>query len=307
MPSRFEEADLSRVRKIRAADRRNLVERSMLGRAGGGFENWLDRLPDILAARGLRQLVAALRDAAEGGRPAVWLLGGHVVKTGVTPHLIRFLERGYASVLAMNGATAIHDVEMTLFGATSEDVAENLKDGSFGMIAETASFFAEAMEEGAPEGLGLGEALGRRLEGREGAGDSLLAAAWRLGRPATVHVSLGADILHQHPEIHGQALGEMSLRDFRILAAALGALDERSVVVNLGSAVMGPEVFLKALTVARNLGHAAAGFTACNLDMIQHYRPTRNILHRPTAGGGRAIALTGHHEIMLPLLDALLP
>jgi len=307
MPSRYEEADLRKVRKIRAVDRRNLVEKKMLGRAGGGFDEWLDRLPDILAARGLRDLVAALLGAAEKGSPAVWLLGGHVVKTGVTPHLIRFLEKGYASVLAMNGATAIHDVEMTLYGATSEDVAENLKDGSFGMIAETADFFSEAMAEAETEGWGLGEALGRRLAKRDGAEACLLAAAWRCGKPATVHVSLGADILHQHPEIHARAVGELSLQDFRILAHCLGALDTDSVVVNLGSAVMGPEVFLKALTVARNLGNEAAGFTACNLDMIQHYRPMRNILHRPTAGGGKAIALTGHHEIMIPLLDALLP
>ncbi len=306
MPSKFKEADLSSVKKIKAADRKNLVERSMLGEAGNGFDAWLDGLPKILAAEGLRDLVAALRGASQDSQPAVWLLGGHVVKTGVTPHLIRFLEKGYATVLAMNGATAIHDVEMALYGATSEDVAENLKDGSFGMIAETADFFCAAMEEAETEELGLGEALGRRLAALDSADASILAAAWRLERPATVHVSLGADILHQHPEIHARKVGELSLRDFRILAACLGELNENSVVVNLGSAVMGPEVFLKALTVARNLGHSAAGFTACNLDMIQHYRPARNILHRPTAGGGKAIALTGHHEIMIPLLDALL-
>jgi hypothetical protein len=307
MPSRHREADLKSVRKVAADQRKNLVERDMLGRPGGGFENWLDRLPDILAARGLRQLVESLARAAASGRPAVWLLGGHVIKTGVSPHLIRFMEKGYASVLAMNGATAIHDCEMALYGATSEDVAENLKDGSFGMIAETATFFAEAMRAGEEEELGLGECLGRALDAVPGGEGSLLAAAWRLERPATVHVSLGADILHQHPEIHERRVGELSLRDFRILAALLQELDSDSVVVNLGSAVMGPEVFLKALTVARNLGAEAAGFTACNLDMIQHYRPSRNILHRPTAGGGRAIALTGHHEIMIPLLDALLP
>ncbi len=306
MPSKFKEADLSAVRKIRAADRKNLVDRSMLGQAEGSFEGWLDRLPKILAAEGLRDLVAALGRASAEKAPAVWLLGGHVVKTGVTPHLIRFMERGHATVLAMNGATAIHDVEMALYGATSEDVAENLKDGSFGMIAETADFFSAAMEEAEAEELGLGEALGRKLAGLETADASLLAAACRLELPATVHVSLGADILHQHPEIHGRNVGELSLRDFRILAAQLAGLNEKSVVVNLGSAVMGPEVFLKALTVARNLGHEAAGFTACNLDMIQHYRPARNILHRPTAGGGKAIALTGHHEIMIPLIDALL-
>ncbi|MBC8366151.1 hypothetical protein H8E52_01950 [bacterium] len=306
MPSRFKEADLSTVKKIKAADRKNLVQRSMVGKAGGGFDAWLGRLPKILAAEGLRDLVSALRSASEGTDPVVWLLGGHVVKTGVTPHLIRFMERGYATVFAMNGATAIHDVEMALYGATSEDVAENLKDGSFGMIAETADFFSAAMEEAEAGDLGLGESLGRKLAALDGADLSILAAAWRFERPATVHVSLGADILHQHPEIHTGKIGELSLRDFRILAACLGDLNENSVVVNLGSAVMGPEVFLKALTVARNLGHSASGFTACNLDMIQHYRPARNILHRPTAGGGKAIALTGHHEIMIPLLDALL-
>ncbi len=306
MPSRFKEADLNSVKKIKAADRKNLVQRSMLGEAGGAFDAWLDRLPKILAAEGLRDLVAALQNASNTSQPAVWLLGGHVVKTGVTPHLIRFMEKGCATVFAMNGATAIHDVEMALFGATSEDVAENLKDGSFGMIAETADFFSRAMKEAESEGLGLGEALGRNLATLDGADASLLAAAWRLERPATVHVSLGADILHQHPEIHSRNISELSLRDFRILAECLGELNENSVVVNLGSAVMGPEVFLKALTVARNLGHSASGFTACNLDMIQHYRPARNILHRPTAGGGKAIALTGHHEIMIPLIDALL-
>jgi len=182
MSSRHREADLSRVRKIAAADRKNLVNLDMLGRPGSGFEGWLDRLPDILAAKGLRSLVEALARAAGKERPAVWLLGGHVVKTGVVPHLIRFLERGYASVLAMNGATAIHDTEMALYGATSEDVAENLKDGSFGMIAETAAFFAEAMKAGEEEDLGLGECLGRALDATEGGQGSLLASAWRLGR-----------------------------------------------------------------------------------------------------------------------------
>lgn len=306
MASRFKEAELSRIRRVKAGQRKNLVDRSELGRPGSGFDGWLDRLPNILAARDLRLLVSRLKEASQNQRPCIWILGGHVIKTGLAPYLIRMMERGYATALVMNGSVAIHDSELALFGATSEDVGENLSDGSFGMIAETPAFFAEAIKAGADEDLGLGECLGQALTTAPHAEASVLASAARLGLPATVHVALGADILHQHPELHTPDLGEMSLRDFRILSKVLSDLDEGSVVVNLGSAVMGPEVFLKALTVARNLGAKASGFTAVNMDMIQHYRPRRNILERPIKEGGRSIALTGHHEIMLPLLSALL-
>ena len=307
--SRYPEIDLSRVRTVSIEERHNKVTRTQFGRPAplAGAREWLDRLPDLLAARHLRRLVEAMQSARAAKRPIVFMLGGHVMKCGVSPYLVDLLQHGYVTHLASNGSFAIHDVEVSLFGRTSEDVADTLERGVFGMVRETPEFVFRALAAGGRRQEGMGECLGRALveDAAPHLEVSLLGQAWAAGVPFTVHVSLGGDILHQHPGADGALLGELSLRDFRILAATLTGL-ERGVVVNLGSAVVMPEVFLKALTVARNTSGPVRGFTTANLDMIQHYRPAENVLRRPTQTSGQALPITGHHEILLPLLHALL-
>jgi hypothetical protein len=308
--SRYPEIDLTRVRTVGIDERPNKVSVEHFGRPlplpGAG--RWLASLPDLLAARSMALLVEALRRARETGRARVLMLGGHVMKTGVSPYLVDLLRRGFISHLASNGSFSIHDVETTLFGKTSEDVAETLERGTFGMVRETPEFMFAALADGAARSEGMGECLGRRLlaAGTPYVEHSLLAQSYAAGVPFTVHVSLGGDILHQHPGADGRILGELSLRDFRILAASLPDLNQGGVVVNLGSAVVMPETFLKALTVARNIEGPVRAFTTANLDMLQHYRPGENVLRRPTQTSGQALAITGHHELLIPLLHALL-
>ncbi len=233
------------------------------------------------------------------------MLGGHIVKTGLAPVLIELLRRGIVTHVAMNGSAAIHDYEVARFGATSEDVAAGLQDGTFGMAEETGREMNEAFICGMAEGLGMGETLGIALEGASLANPelSLLLAARRLGVPLTVHAALGAEIIHQHPAASGAAIGDTSHRDFRRLAHSLASIDDGGVVLNLGSAVIMPEVFLKALTIARNLGEGKPqGFTTVDLDMQRHYRPRVNVVQRPTLQSGKGYEITGHHEIMVPLL-----
>jgi hypothetical protein len=260
-------------------------------------------LPDQLAALALREAIERTVTAHRAGRPVVAMLGGHVIKVGVSPCLIELIDRGVITHLAMNGAAAIHDVEIARQGRTSEDVEAHLHAGTFGMVDETGDFMNGASRVGRSRGEGLGECWGRSLT--EAAAPhlavSLLGRAWQRGIPATVHVALGTDTIHHHPACDGAALGELSLRDFRIFAATL-AEARGSVTLNIGSAVILPEVFLKALAVARNLGADLGGLTTVNFDQIQHYRPRVNVVERPTRGpGGRGLALTGHHEIMIPL------
>jgi len=313
---RYREADLSRLHVGTVADRPTRVSvadyaKPLDPRAARAV---LDALPDQLAARALRDVVARVATAHRDGRPVIAMIGGHVVKSGVPPCLIALLERGVLRHLAMNGSAAIHDVEIARVGRTSEDVETNLQDGTFGMVDETGDFMNAAMAEGARRGEGLGECWGRALaeERPPHLGASLLGAAYRLGVPATVHVAVGTDSVHHHPRCDGAALGETTLRDFRILAATL-AEARGAVVLNIGSAVLMPEVFLKALAVARNLGASLEGLTTANFDQIQHYRPRVNVVERPTrAAGARGFAITGHHEILLPLfagavLDAVGP
>ncbi|MBI5709182.1 MAG: hypothetical protein HZC42_02615 [Candidatus Eisenbacteria bacterium] len=305
---RYREADLSRLTVGRVPSRPTRVSVADFARPldPAAAAAVLDALPDQLAARALREVVARVVEARRTGRPVLAMCGGHVVKVGVPPCLIALMERGVVTHLAMNGAAAIHDVEIARIGRTSEDVEANLHAGSFGMVDETGDFMNGAMLEGARRGEGLGECWGRALaeEKPPHADVSLLASAHRLGIPATVHVAVGADTIHYHPRCDGAALGATTLRDFRILAAAL-AEARGAVALNLGSAVLLPEVFLKALAVARNLGADLSGLTTVNLDQIQHYRPRVNVVERPTrAPGARGYALTGHHEIMVPLLAA---
>jgi hypothetical protein len=303
------EVDLSRVRTIPIARRASKVRLEHLApppdpaRPVGDF---LDLLPRQLAADGLRRLVAAILAAHRARRPVVAMLGGHVVKVGVSPALLALVRSRVVTALAMNGAAAIHDFELAMWGETSETVEEGLVDGAFGMVEETAALMNEATRAGQRLGIGLGEALGQKLFELEAPhrAQSLLATGLELGLPVTVHVALGTDILHQHPSASGAAIGDTSLRDFRRLAAALRGLSG-GVVLNLGSAVVMPEVFLKALAVIRNLGEPVASLTTANLDFERHYRPSRNVLERPTRGIGEGIELVGHHEIMIPLLAAL--
>jgi hypothetical protein len=301
------EADLSRLKLLSVKDRATRVRIEQFGRPldePADALRLLDALPDVLAGRVLRECVEAIVRSRAAGRPVIALVGAHVVKVGAQPYLVRLIERGVITHLALHGAGAIHDAEVALFGTTSEDVEENLGDGSFGMVKETPEFFHGAVARARVRGEGLGEGLGRALIEAEAphAAHSLLVAALKAGVPATVHVALGTDTIHAHPAADGAALGETSLRDFRILAHAL-AEAKGATVLNLGSAVILPEVFLKALTVARNLGASLEGLTTVNFDQIQHYRPRVNVLERPTkAPGARGLALTGHHEILIPLL-----
>jgi hypothetical protein len=308
----YPEADLAAVRTVPVARRPTKVRAAEFAGAVGddrSFRAFLRALPDTLVAADLLQVAAAMADAATRGRGVVAMLGGHVVKTGVGPVLIDLMRRGVITHLAMNGSAAIHDYEIARFGATSEDVAAGLRDGTFGMAEETGRELNEAFVRGAGRGWGMGETVARALR-ETGARTalahpelSLLLAAFTLGVPATVHAALGAEIIHQHPAANGAAIGDTSHRDFRRLAGALPAIDDGGVVLNLGSAVIMPEVFLKALTVARNL-HAGrpTNFVACDLDMQRHYRPRVNVVQRPTLHGGRGYEITGHHEIMIPLL-----
>ena len=300
--------DVTKVRRYRLAARKHLVAHAALGRPlrrGLSFGKFFGGLPDILAARELRVAVMAIATARRAGRGVILGMGAHPIKVGLSPLIIDLIERGVITAVAMNGACVVHDFELAYAGATSEDVGPGLRDGSFGMAEETGRFLNLAIRDAASAGAGLGAGLGRalavnRLKFRK---LSILAAGNRLDVPVTVHVAIGTDIIHMHPEADGAAIGAASLRDFHRLAAAVAALD-RGVFVNLGSAVVIPEVFVKALNVARNLGHTVGELTTIDMDFNRHYRPGVNVLRRPTEDGGRPIQLTGHHEIMFPLLFA---
>ena len=303
------EADLSRLRTVPIARRPSKVAAEEFAHppsSDRSFRAFLDALPDILVARDFRRVVSAIVNAARGQRGVVLMLGGHVVKTGLSPVIIELMRRKIVTHLAMNGSAAIHDYEVARFGATSEDVAAGLRDGTFGMADETGRGLNGAFAEGQKNQLGMGEAVGVALAGETGLVHpelSLLLQARQLGIPATVHAALGAEIIHQHPSADGAAIGDTSLRDFRRLAASLPSLHEGGVVLNVGSAVIMPEVFLKALTIARNLHDGRpTGFTTCDLDMQRHYRPRVNVVQRPVLGGGEGFEITGHHEIMVPML-----
>src|SRR5580658_1880146 len=275
-----------------------------------GIAAWLDSLPRILAGESLRAVVAAIDAARAKGRAIIWGLGGHVIKCGLAPVLIDLMQRGYATAFAMNGAAAIHDFEIALAGQTSEDVEAVLPDGRFGAAEETGREMNEAIAAGARDSLGMGEALGRRLDAIADpayASASLVLQAWRAATPVTVHVAIGTDTPHMHPAVDAAAIGSATHTDFRLLCSLVAGLDDGGVYLNVGSAVVLPEVFLKAVSAVRNLGHPLAGFTTVNLDFVQHYRPKVNVVERPHAqSGGAGYALTGHHELLVPLLAAAL-
>jgi hypothetical protein len=303
--------DLEGVRTYPLASRKSQVTLEDFGRPharGATVTAFLDSLPRILGANSLRRLAAEILRARERGRPIVWGIGAHVLKVGLSPLLIDLMEKGLVTGLAMNGAGIVHDFELAVAGHTSEDVEGGLGSGDFGMARETGEEINRAIVEGDRDGLGLGAAVGRYLEGRKPAHvrASLLAAARRLGLPATVHVAVGTDIVHMHPACDPAALGRATHLDFRTFAAQVARMGGGGVYLNVGSAVLLPEVFLKAVTLARNLGHVIEDFATANLDFIQSYRPNTNVVHRPTLGVGRGYSLTGQHEILVSLLAAAL-
>ncbi len=302
----LEALDLSELRFEPLSERPSKVSLRDLGRPGPAdsrLEEWLESLPAILGAAALVRLRDAIVRAWQTGRPVVAALGGHVIKTGCGPYLIDWIGRGVLHGIALNGAAAIHDLELAVAGKTSEDVGARLMNGSFGFARETSDLFAAACTRAALESIGLGAALGDVIlaHGGPGLGASLLAAARRAGIPSTVHVAIGTDIVHMTPLLDGAALGQATLRDFRILTNLVARM-AGGVWLNLGSAVVMPEVFLKTVAITRNLGRSLEGLTTANLDFDQKYRGLLNVLERP--GGAQGIALTGHHEIMIPLLHA---
>ncbi len=306
--SGYPEFDLDAVRSQPIAERLSKVRVEDFAQApapGRSFSEWLATLPRILAGPDVAEVARSVAEARRGGRAVVVSMGGHVVKTGMAPVLIELLERGLITAVAANGAFAIHDAEIALFGATSEDVVAGLQTGTFGMARETAEFYNNAIRAGDAKGLGAGESLGAALieAGAPNAGASVVAAAYRLGVPLTVHIGLGTDIVHCHPCADGAALGSATLRDFRILTEAMRGLADGGVLLNIGSAVLLPEVLLKAIALLRNrLGDEFSRFLGVNLDFIQSYRSNQQVVTRVRSIGGRGISLTGHHEIMIPLL-----
>lgn len=274
---------------------------------GGSFKTFCDGLPDILAVKSLRAVARAIVKAHRKRRPVIVGIGAHVIKVGLAPIITDLMERGIVTAVAMNGAGIIHDFELALMGHTSEEVDAEIDEGRFGMAEETGRILNEAIIRGAAAGQGLGEAIGNymhqaatRFPNRR---TSILAAGVRLGLPVTVHVAVGTDIIHMHPSADGAAIGATSLLDFRRLTAVVAKM-EGGVYINIGSAVILPEVFLKTLSLGRNLGHPISNITTANMDFLVHYRPQTNVVRRPTQKGGQGYSLTGHHEIMLPLLAA---
>ena len=276
-------------------------------RRGGSFSLFYRALPDILAVKTLRAVANAIAQAHRKGRPVIVGIGAHVIKVGLAPILVSWMEEGLITAVAMNGAGIIHDFELALMGHTSEEVDDEIDEGRFGMAEETGSILNEAIAEGHRNGQGLGEAVGRYINRSKGRfpnrATSILATGSKLGIPVTVHVAVGTDIIHMHPSADGAAIGATSLLDFRRLAAVVARM-EGGVYLNIGSAVVLPEVFLKTVSLGRNLGHPLSRITTVNMDFLAHYRPLTNVVRRPTQKGGKGYSLIGHHEIMLPLLVA---
>ena len=306
----YEEFDLSGVKTYPLRSRQSKVSLAQFAtphRAGAGITGFMKSLPGLLAAKDFKDIVEAITTAKRDGRAIVWGLGAHVLKTGLSPVLVDLMERGFISAIATNGAGIIHDFEIALSGGTSEDVDATLGPGTFGMAEETGAQLNRAINDGVAAGLGLGQSVGRYLDAIKPpfAQISVTAAAWRLQIPVTVHVAIGTDIIHMHPQASGAAIGEASLRDFKYFVSTVSQL-EHGVYLNCGSAVVLPEVFLKAVAISRNEGRSLDGLTTVNLDFLRHYRPLTNVVNRPTAGTGRGYSLTGHHELLIPLLAAAL-
>ena len=307
--SKYREIDLSKIKTISIQDRFSKVEVENFARVadrGMSFKTFLDSLPHILKSADLRELVERIVAGHRLGKPLIWMMGSHVIKCGLAPIVVDLMERDIIGAIALNGSGIIHDIESAYWGRTSEDVAANLDDGTFGMSRETAELVNDTIKLDHDPDLGMREILGKRIVGDNPkfANYSILAAGYKCSVPVTVHVGIGTDIVHQHANADGEAIGKRSLRDFRILADVITKLGDGGVVINVGSAVILPEVFLKALTVARNTGSPVKNFYTADFDMIQHYRPRINVVERPVSKGGKGYQFTGHHEIMIPLLAA---
>jgi len=306
----YKQISLKKIKTYPLSSRKNKVEIELSASPharGESFKTFMESLPSFLAASDLKAVVHSIVQARRNQRPVVVGMGAHPIKVGVSPLLIDLMKRGIVTAVAANGACIIHDFELSLTGKTSEDVAQEICTGAFGMARETGRELNTAIKRGVKKGYGIGKSVGEYIfqKGKKLSDGSVFAQGYRLGIPTSVHVAMGTDIIHMHPNADGAMIGEGSLRDFRLLASVVADL-EGGVYINLGSAVIMPEVFLKALTIARNLGHRVEGITTVNMDFIQHYRPRENVLTRPTLKEGRAYALTGHHEIMFPLLAAAL-
>jgi len=308
MAKKFQPLDLSKVKTYRLDHRPSKVSADQFARLwqkGSSFRVFLDSLPNILAGREIREVIAAICAAYADNRTVIFGMGAHVIKVGLNPTIIDLMERGIITGVAMNGAGIIHDAELAMIGRTSEDVAAALGDGSFGMAQETCEFLSLAVKNVKDSKIGLGEAVGRAIIDRQlpMLDHSILAAGVRLGIPVTVHVAIGTDIIHMHPGFDPKKTGAASHHDFRRFASMVATL-EKGVYLNVGSAVILPEIFLKATTLVRNLGYILDEFTTVNLDFIKHYRPLTNVIARPTARGGKGISIVGHHELLLPLIAA---
>ncbi len=309
MPKKlFKPLDFSKVKTYAAKKRFSKVQTNALGNViqrGSRVRTFIEGLPDILAAQSLKAIASKIAQTHAANRTVLLGMGAHPIKVGLSPLIIDFMKKGIIDAVALNGAGIIHDFELAFMGETSEDVEASLKNGSFGMAEETGAFINHAITVGSTQGLGIGAAVGQaiveaRLKHQE---LSILATAARIGIPVTAHIAIGTDIIHMHPKADGKALGDGSLRDFHTLTCVVATL-ANGVYLNFGSAVILPEVFLKAVSLARNLGHPVQRLTTVNLDFLAHYRPMTNVVKRPTLGSGRGYHLTGHMEIMVPLLFA---
>jgi hypothetical protein len=308
MNSVFKPLDLEQIQTYSLNERNSKVQRDDFAgvwKKGGRLQDFIEGLPDILASRDLKNVIMAVGDAYRQKKTVLLGMGAHVIKVGLNPVVIDLMQRRIITAIAMNGAGIVHDAELALCGSTSEDVAASIDDGMFGMARETCAFLGDAIKSAGRKGIGLGQAVGEAiLENELPYNDqSLLASGVRLKTPVTVHVAIGTDIIHMHPDFDPGAAGEATHKDFRTFAAIAASL-EGGVYLNVGSAVILPEVFLKAITLVRNLGHMVQNLTTVNMDFIRQYRPLTNVVNRPTASGGRGFSLVGHHEIMLPLLAA---
>ena len=308
MPKKFKPLDLSKIKTYSLSDRSSKVSTADFAKTsqkGASFKDFMNGLPNILAGSDLRSVISATAAAAGNNKTIILGMGAHVIKVGLNPVVIDLMERGIITCVAMNGAGIVHDVELSMAGHTSEDVATAIADGSFGMAEDTGVFLGNALAESRQDSDGLGQAVGRAIQEKKlpFGEQSILAAGFRLGIPVTVHVAIGTDIIHMHPQFDAAQTGIATHRDFRLFSSVVATI-EKGVYLNVGSAVILPEIFLKAVTLARNLGHSLDHFTTVNLDMIAHYRPLTNVINRPTARGGKGINLVGHHEILLPLIAA---
>ena len=307
---KIEPISLERVKSYPLKERSSKVSIDAFGkpwRAGGDLGLWIDSLPKILAGKDFKRVLDRLVQATQTGKMIILAMGAHAIKVGLNPVILDLMERGIIGGIAMNGAGIVHDAELAMVGHTSEDVSDQLGKGKFGMAEETGKFLNMAIHEGARQGMGLGRAVGAMLHEKNFPynGISLLARAYELDIPLTVHVAIGTDIIHVHPSVDGASIGKTSHLDFRVFASLVSKLDQ-GVFINLGSAVILPEVFLKAFSLVKNLGYDVNRFTTVNMDFVRQYRPAKNVVQRPTQNGGEGYFLVGHHEIMFPLLAASL-